>query len=697
MSEHSTLSSELAFLDAYRESDEPRYRSAPWLQSGFDAPVWHIHADPTLKVDWRIKLGSSASVLTDQPNRDLLETFKSWLIVQTHADWTGRLMLAPRTELAAIRRALHCIDYFLLRAEEFQLAEHGMRAVTSNDLKALIAAISSQGSVSTSVYQWPQALSAHLRHGMESIRDDELSALLRDRPFIAEHLPCATDRVTDLSDVELVRARGWLWKTGRYQSRSSVHGFHMGVNSEEFARALYANTLVGPNCGHRAPIELGLMPGHGAYTEFPRAPVTTKSDGMVRQGLARYFESITSMELLGHAGLQVPLFQQQDLIDFKRSLAAKQCRRFRTLPQQVVFPALRSALEFGLTYADPIIESYLNLAKAAREVDQPIGVYSHRNDIRPHLHKDAVLLGVSRWSIEWSVMPGTQPDAVRLSTKEFYAQLRANVGLWECIRVLYGAIQVVVGTLMARRSGELRDLIAGNCLDISRSHLIFRNRKSGIGGFRELEARPIPGVGAELIGQLERLQLGLIDIGVLAAPTNLFAPPVFTRTGLVRRMLANYYNDSLDYFCDWAELPLDAEGRRYYCRQHQLRRFFCMLFFWGGSFGGVETLRWFVGHTDAAHLWHYITESTPGLAVRSVAANWAAYGAVHRTPEAEALSDVLRDHFGTMDFEILDAQVLEDYIESLIAAGEVTVEPHFFDSGRSYRIAVTVRSLETTR
>ena len=43
-----------------------------------------------------------------------------------------------------------------------------------------------------------------------------------------------------------------------------------------------------------------------------------------------------------------------------------------------------------------------------------------------------------------------------------------------------------------------------------------------------------------------------------------------------------------------------------------------MCFFWGSGFGSLDTLRWFMGHTNIEHVYHYITESTSGEVLRNV-------------------------------------------------------------------------------
>ena len=114
-------------------------------------------------------------------------------------------------------------------------------------------------------------------------------------------------------------------------------------------------------------------------------------------------------------------------------------------------------------------------------------------------------IGVKNWLIDKNIFY-IRADS---SYPEYYFSLRANVGLWELLHVLYGAIQITVGTLMARRQGELIDLLPTTCLDEKKRHLIFHARKSGCVGIRERIARPIPSIAAQMIESLERLQIEL--------------------------------------------------------------------------------------------------------------------------------------------------------------------------------------------
>jgi len=183
----------------------------------------------------------------------------------------------------------------------------------------------------------------------------------------------------------------------------------------------------------------------------------------------------------------------------------------------------------------------------------------------------------------------------------------------------------------------------------------------------------------------------LKEHGIIDKYHSLFSYPHSRASGLVNIDFLQF-NESLDYFCDYVETPLNRDGSRYYIRQHQLRRFFAMLFFWGSSFGGMDTLRWFFSHTDVEHLYHYITESTPGSVLHGAQAHYATEQIQAYNESASSLADLLEKRFSTRKFDLMNSNELDEYIEDLIEEGQVTVNPEFFENenGKDYRILIKV-------
>ena len=118
-----------------------------------------------------------------------------------------------------------------------------------------------------------------------------------------------------------------------------------------------------------------------------------------------------------------------------------------------------------------------------------------------------------------------------------------------------------------------------------------------------------------------------------------------------------------------------------------------MAFFWSGAPGGMEILRRFLGHTDASHLYNYITESTDGAVFRSIKANFVAGNIANLDDEKNNLSLLLSEKFGTSEITILDSQEVERYIETLLLNRTMSVEPIFIEceNGTTYEIVVRIK------
>lgn len=117
-----------------------------------------------------------------------------------------------------------------------------------------------------------------------------------------------------------------------------------------------------------------------------------------------------------------------------------------------------------------------------------------------------------------------------------------------------------------------------------------------------------------------------------------------------------------------------------------------MIFFWGGANGDMNTLRWYLGQTDARHLWNYLSEAIPGNVLREGAASFAGWCVREGDVLSSGLERLLKERFGDIPFEILDADELDGYIDALQARGSIIIEPEFIESptGRTHRILVKV-------
>jgi hypothetical protein len=119
-----------------------------------------------------------------------------------------------------------------------------------------------------------------------------------------------------------------------------------------------------------------------------------------------------------------------------------------------------------------------------------------------------------------------------------------------------------------------------------------------------------------------------------------------------------------------------------------------MLFFWQGSFGGIEILRYFLGHKKPSITYRYVTEALPGKALRRVKATVAKEMIKAEHTATEELAHLICKRYALTlnELHILPERDVVDYVEDLLASGEAEVEPEFVEGphGEEYRILYKV-------
>ncbi|MCS4281596.1 hypothetical protein [Stenotrophomonas rhizophila] len=580
-----------------------------------------------------------------------------------------------------LRYTLALIDYLLIHASALGIDKLGISALTRNDLVALLDRLA-RGPVSTAIYDWPSRLSALLRDLIEEDRSLGIAPCEATLPHSSDIPP---ERVTDLNDAQIAKARCALWRRGFYERHGGSDRLHAyRPNSRLLMLLLFPSGLVS-NRHLPIPPELLIHSGRRRMRECSAVPIRAGAENPGRaQSIEVYRGIIQSLAMLSADNLPSADIPSRHVLTVNSVLPG----RFRTVPAATVLLAFRKATEFVMLHGDDLVDSYLAVARSAADAGLTISTLSRVVGIETVITQGCRSLGVRRWSI----LAGSQRSDGAIEAS-YHVHLRANVGLVEALRVLYGACLVLVGSLSARRDGELCDLIAGEATDSSGEWMFIRNRKSGPVGLRDVHRVPLPSLACSCIRMLERLQQGLIALGGLRRPTKLFAYPRSRGHGLVASE-TSFTDVALDSFCDWSELPINEFGQRNYLRQHQLRRFFAMAFFWGNGFGGLDTLRSFLGHADVSHVYHYISEAMPGAVLRGIKAQYVR-DALRSSSSEELIGDGVREmlfkRFSTFEFHLLSGDDLEAYVRDMIEDGSMHVEPVFLDRGGKYKVLVEVQ------
>lgn len=689
----------LAFLDSLLSARNGLYRESKWLVSDFDDDTWHFDMSAAnvgrFSLDFNVNL-SNRTVLTDKSNRRLLNTFKYWINASIHTDNTrGRgFAYADVTARNIIIKVVNLIDYFLLNDRYLGISQCGLQAITEDQLKCFADHQTRDKRIAEHVYGWTEKLSGFLSDQVTDSGSDQWAQIpVCDGVDFAATTENQLEQNALLIPDELIpRVRHWLWANGYYRAAQSGE-FKYVVDTARLSEVLYGSTtLRGVASVKPSPVILNLSGcDQRASTEYPRVPVTREDDEAISfTGIQNYRTALKALTLLKDEALsdEELLVPPIEVINAHLGYSPDSFAsdRFTTLPSHVVLDSVKNAIKFHLQNAEALVFSLRGLLVKMQEKlaqAKPGARTSVQKLITPKefsalLHPQLQAMGVEKWTVSKEV--------------HYFVALRSNKGLGELIRIYYGAVQIVIGALMARRQTEIVNLKTYSCLDETKRYLIFGKAKSTklLSGRRVQVARPIDEIAVEMIERLIEIHEMYLEMGLTHETGHLFDYVSLQTPTKMLLVLRNHhgYAQNFDLFCDYFETPL-RDGKRFYIRTHQLRRFFALSFFWGSGFGGMDTLRWFMGHTDLQHLYHYITESTPGEVLRHVKSQFLA----ETLNDHAELRDLIHNRYGTADFTLLSSSDLEEYIEDLIHTGEVDIEPEFLedDKGQSYRLLVKIR------
>lgn len=671
------LPDELSFINEYR-LDNINSNQAKWLINAFEDEVWRCRfGKSVISIDFRITL-ADGSLLTHPSNSQLLEAIKRYLCAQTHASVVGVAVLADKTGKGLLQRALHILDHFLLGGSFVSASRFEFRQLEKNDIHHFIATISASRSIKTNIYEPEQRIVDFVRTVKVTAKDMTLARTRVSSVFDTES--CELPKGVEAEQVQI--ARVWLYVNEFYTP---------GAKNDIFKYRLSASRLLEFLIGKRVlsnlkfdNIELDYLsfePREPFVRELKAAPVMPGSDDE-RAG-AEYVQSY--LQTLSVMGIDItadcPLVSDDALtaLDEKEVLKHGQLKpkgRFATLPFEVANRSLRRAIEFYLDYGEDLVNYYLTLAEK-----------NWQDELLPDVPLSLQKLGVKRFK-------NTEDLA-----ESFFTELRSGTSLYQMLQVLLGAIVVLVDTLMARREAELRGLTHASIVkDGPYFFLAFNLGKANVGEIRERVLRPLPALGAEALGLLARLSERLKSLGYESSP-GLFQrfkhgnKANFTPYGTTEGE-RQWLRLCLDRFCDYVQIPTDENGCRYYIRPHQLRRNFAMLFFWQGSFGGIEVLRYFLGHQKPSMTYRYVTETMKGAVLRRVKAKVAAELIKTDSSATESLAEFICERHGISldDLHVLPEADVIAYIEDLLNSKEAEIEPEFVDgpNGEEYKILYKV-------
>lgn len=693
------LPPELDFLAPFLVEPTEAYQYATWLLNDFDADVWEYSFEykTPKELDWRIKLDDD-SLLTEPKNRNLLLGFKYFLTASTRdsSGYQGETNELGGQQLVRFAKACYILDYLLINGRRYQLAKYGLEGLTAGNLQEMLQTIAGHPSALETIYNWRESLRDFCIALASKVESEILSEILTTVPqlsVITEEQIADDDLGIPHAFIPQVRAA--LYYFDFYHIQASGRQ----PNTIKISQEIYQNTLWGLSSPKTFYGILSYNIDSATFIrEHRRAPVTTNTSTKMQEGAyLTYRRAVYTLGVLHELGLPAPTVEALIKADqFSPQLAS--AGRFRTLPSEVVFTGLRQAIEFHLDYGKEITKAFCRVALECRKRGISPTALTHA-DVQKLAGPKLYAFGVRRLGLSVkSANGGIYQSCIKGEKTQYFDSLRANNGLYELISVYVGCVQLTVGILTARRASELYELNAADCLDETELWLLFRNAKSTrhLFGLRRREARPVEPIAVDMIKTLIRMQKVLIRIGYIDKPQTLFSAPSLVGAAKLIESSADSYNRKLDAFCDYFETPLNANGERYYFRQHQMRRFFAMLFFYCGSFAKLDTLQWMLGHTDPKHVYRYITESTDGAILASAKAQVAAEELHQGNYENfKDLMQLLKERYGTEKFTLISANDLEDQIMELMEEGWIEIEPEFFSDHQGKKFKIVARLKRT--
>ncbi|WP_292038170.1 hypothetical protein [Massilia sp. UBA6681] len=631
-----------------------------------------------MHIDFR-KTINDGSLLTHPKNSALLKNIKRFLCLQTHPALTGSITVNLTSARMLVSIALHVVDYFLLKSAEINLAKKGFSLVTADDVMLFVDVLTSNRSIKSSIYAPMERIKSLL--DSVDVSAEDLTKAYKNWPDLFELSDTHSDGSIHCKE-KILKIRVWLKLNDVYSP-----GNYSGLN--EFKYRVNRTRLLSLAIGDRVLsklkfdglnlADLDVAPSRRFHQELLAVPVNNldEDERASDEYVGCYIAALNSMRVARQHGVDLISERALTVLDesaILRNEKTKERARFTTLPFEVANSLFGHAIEFYLEYGTELVDYYLALAAIRLDI----------RELSIPVPEKLQALGITNW---------------RTSAKtpaEFFAELRDGQNLYNMLEVLYGAIAIIVNTLMARRASELESLTRESVVEDNGWYfLAFDLRKANIMEHRERSIRPLPYIGAEALRLLGKMSDKLEAMGYKSSKY-LFGfpfsawhsnPPFY---GLCQPDLRRCF----DRFCDFYQAPTDEKGRRYYIRAHQLRRNFAMLFFWQGSFGGIEVLRHFLGHKKPSFTYRYVTEAIPGRALRRVKATVAKDMIKVDHSATEALAELICQRYGLTldDLHILPERDVVDYVEDLLASGEAEVEPEFFEGqhGEEYRILYKV-------
>jgi hypothetical protein len=716
-------------------------RKPEWLESDFTAKKWVLMFDKTPgEIHWDSVYLNDGKRLTDKKHHKLLNSFKYWITATDNPLENGGKLISRITAYQKVNRVITLINSILLRSNELNLAKYHLLHVNDDFWLSILVKCSEQG-IRSGIYDPEKRIKALLESEVKDATVIDILNFQEKYPYIARDI--AQDDILLALD-NRVKACAWLFEKGFYYKGSSIH--YQG-SSTVMIKLLFDGRILHQRIKLPTYPELHLKEPK-RITEYRAVDNRNTSSAATRHTISIYIDTIrlihTNLERKDAASPTL-VSDQVNASSVNQLVDLRHVGRTRTQPPQFVFSLIRQCYEFSKEYLSngkdeaSLLTYILSILSESRSKTNT----RHSNPHRPNrsskardkaLHQDMADTKRGHWfqtealehlSSIYLQKGIKQVENFAVGTENRHERIRQNESLFELFSVLQGSIQVLVGAIMAKRQDELMKLKPHGNLSPNKTpfseegakteySIISIVGKTGSRGVNAIIERPIPLSIAKFIWELEQFNIKARELKLVEGTLSLFNNLSF-KSYKFSKVNSNSYNSHLDALCDYLKTGLvkydGGEYRRNYPRQHQLRRFFAMAFFWSKGFDGMDALRWMLGHSDIEHLYNYISESESGAVLNGAKASVIVRGIIDSSSElaklegieeirkiiakrmtgdistpitVESLSEAASeyDHHSYLTVPHIEQIQLEQEIETqviqLLKEGQISLEPEFF-------------------
>lgn len=634
-------------------------------------------------IDFNVTL-SDGSLLTDGKNDHLLRVIKFFIILQVHPKYLKRSQIGGVTQSDYITKALLFVDWILMHDHIFNIIENSFSLVSRDSINLYLIKYTSPP-VAEKLYRLSEKLSEWIKRKAFLVTAEDILAASSKWPGLLD-LPDPEERNLNLSDAEIVKARVFILQNNMYVAQ----GGGIRFNTRAFATETYKHTLLGPTIHFKIPGELKWsVTGAREYAMIPirNPPRPGLSSQTIRNHL-RVIKYFLIVDTLAKTRMNMEELAELSVGAVRPHIEEKNSDRYRLLPYEIVFYAIRKSYEFQEKHAVRVFEALERMLRIF-VIGQRASGRSNYSIYECFRNTNRNFNGFKTWSLK--------PIGGGSGSPEFsFDEMRKCDSLYTTYAGLMGCCLILIGIFAARRQEELLKLTT-ECLcplidpysEVGNSEMYsldFNAGKTGNpNGKQELKV-PVPKMVAKIIWRLRCFHFKCQTLGLIDSSCPLFLA-ISPWGDKVSELSAYIFNGFFDRACDLIEIPTitGADGiiRRFYIRQHQLRGFFATAFFWSAGFYCLDSLRAVLGHADFKHLVRYITKVTPGSMLKTVKAEKICTSLINGVTDIEnldAIKDLLMARFGVGDIFIDTPADVYDNYSYQVDRGLVSVNVSCFSS-----------------